>query len=118
MFVCLLAYLFVCVVCLFFVCLCWLVFVCLRAVSGVGVGVGVVCAPAAVAVAVNTRPAFRVSYRVKGSFKGHYKGSIGFKVLGFRGLPGIQKTYRFKGSTFYLRGHNLLFCRVWGHSHS
>ena len=25
------------------------------------------------------------------------------------------KTYRFKGYTLYLRGHNLLFCRVWGY---
>ena len=25
---------------------------------------------------------------------------------------------RFKGSTLYPRGHNLLFCRVWGYRHS
>ena len=26
-----------------------------------------------------------------------------------------SKNLRFKGSTLLLRGHNLLFCRVWGH---
>ena len=31
------------------------------------------------------------------------------------GLPGDPKTHRFMGSTLYLRGHNLLFCRVGGH---
>ena len=28
---------------------------------------------------------------------------------------GIQKPTVFMGSTLQLRGHNLLFCRVWGH---
>ena len=31
------------------------------------------------------------------------------------GLPWDPKTYRFKGSSLQLRGHNLLFCRAWGH---
>ena len=29
-------------------------------------------------------------------------------------VPGDSKTYSFKGSTLYSRGHSLLFCRVWG----
>ena len=66
-----------------------------------------------------TKPGDPKTYRFKGSFKGsfkgYYKGSIEFRVLGLRGLLGDPKTYRFKGSTLYLRGHNLLFCRVWGH---
>ena len=29
-------------------------------------------------------------------------------------LPGDPKTYGFRGYTLKLRGHNILFCRVWG----
>ena len=36
---------------------------------------------------------------------------LGFRVKG----PGDPKPYRFKGSTLYLRGQKVLFCRVWGH---
>ena len=37
------------------------------------------------------------------------------QALPSENIPGDPKTYCFRGSTLQLKGHNLLFCRAWGH---
>ena len=45
-------------------------------------------------------------------------GNAGGLTTLHQALPVNPKTYHFKGYTLYLRGHNLLFCRVWGYRYT